>query len=72
MEQVQAFKASDGSLFPTPVLCEDHEISLRWRERIDQYLGSDYCEYKVGTHRGMCYKMVLGWEQFKSKEQLDK
>ena len=72
METVEAFKASDGALFPTPNLCENHETSLKWRARIDEYIASEYCNYKGSPHRGMCAKMVLGWEQFKSREQLDK
>jgi len=71
MEQVTAFKANDGLIFTTTLQCEEHEVSLRWREKVDEYINSEYCGYKAGVHRGMCYKMVIGWEQFKSNEQLE-
>jgi len=70
MEQVQAFKASDGHLFDNISQCEEHETSLLWRAKIDDFIQSPYCDYQKNVHRSMCSKMIIGWEQYKSKEQI--
>ena len=71
METVQAFKASDGKLYETLLYCQEHEISLRWRKKIDEYIASPYCQYQKSVHKNMCSNMIIGWEQFKTKTQLE-
>lgn len=66
MEQVTAFKASDGSLFETASECERHQSSLDWGERIEEFMDSEYFVYNAGsTAVGMCKKVISGWESFK-------
>lgn len=66
MEQVTAFKAPDGSIFLTPVECQDHEFSLVLRERINDFMKSKHNPYPSGDQNTMCGKVVLAWEQFKT------
>lgn len=66
MEQVAAYKATDGKLFGTIEECQEHEFSLVWRERINEFLTSPANPYPAGTHRGMVIKTVLAWEQYKT------
>ncbi|MBU3944350.1 MAG: hypothetical protein KJ900_05270 [Proteobacteria bacterium] len=55
MEQVTAFKASDGTLFFTTNECQLHEISLVWRGRINEFLDSEINPFpakgNAGTHK---------------------
>lgn len=66
MEQVTAFKASDGALFSTPDDCQDHEISLLWRQRIDEFSASGLNPYPNGAQAGIARKVIVAWERFKT------
>jgi hypothetical protein len=66
MEQVTAFKASDGALFGTADDCQEHEISLLWRQRIDEFTASGMNPYTQGAQAGMCRKIIVAWERFKT------
>ena len=68
MEKVEAYKASDGQLFNNADNCKEHEVSLEWRERVEEYMNSDYCRYKRNTHSSMCRSVIVSWEQFKSEQ----
>jgi hypothetical protein len=70
METIQAYRASNGQLFETEVKCEECEVSIRWREKIDAFISSSFCEYQKSVHRSMCRKTIIGWEQYKTKAQL--
>lgn len=66
-EKVEAYKASDGTLYDTERQCNKHETSLKWREKIDAFCMSEFCDYKSGAHRGIANKVIVGWEEFKVK-----
>lgn len=66
MEQVTAFKASNGSLFQTMESCQEYEISLIWQERIAEFTASGLNPYSTGAQTGMCRKIIVAWEQFKA------
>jgi hypothetical protein len=66
MEQVTAFKASDGSLFNTSDDCQTHEVSLIWRSRINDFLESEMNPYPAKGHASAYRKVLIAWEQFKS------
>ena len=66
MEQVTAFRASDGSLFSTMDECQEHEVSLVWRERISEFTASGLNTYPSGAQFGMCKKIIVAWERFKT------
>jgi hypothetical protein len=67
MEQINAYKASDGRLFETADQCQEHEVSLLWRVRIDEFMQSPLCPYRAGTAQaGMMGRMIIAWENFKT------
>lgn len=66
MEQVSAFRASDGALFADADGCQEHEVSLLWRTRVDEFSASGLNPYPTGTHAGMARKVIIAWERFKS------
>jgi len=66
MEQVTAFKASDGALFSNSDDCQGYEISLLWRSRIDEFTASGLNPYSSGIQSGMCKKIIVSWERFKT------
>jgi len=65
MEQVSAFKANDGALFATLAECQEHEISLHWRSRIDEFQKSGMSPYPTGAQAGLTFRVIVAWEQFK-------
>lgn len=65
MEQVQAFVASDGALFLTSGQCQDYELSLIWRERINEFSASGINPYPNGPQAGIVRKAIIAWERFK-------
>jgi hypothetical protein len=68
MEQITAYKASDGRLFETEREVKEHEASLYWRQRISKFLTTDLCPYRLGAQVGMVTKIVVAWEMFKVDE----
>lgn len=65
MEKVEAFRANDGALFSTPDEAAEHEISLVWRARVEEFANTPLCPYPNGAHRGMVNKIIVAWERFK-------
>jgi len=66
MEQVTAFKTSDGALFSIPNECQLHEISLVWRSHINEFLESEINPYPAKGHAPAYRKVIIAWEQFKT------
>lgn len=62
VEQITAFKASDGAIFATADECQEHEVSLLWRQRIDEFTQSGLNPYPSGMAR----KIIVAWERFKT------
>lgn len=66
MKQVTAFEASDGALFSSADDCQEHEISLLWRSRIDEFTALGLNPYPSGAQAGMTKKIIVAWERFKT------
>ena len=66
MEAVQAYQASDGNIFKTITECQEHEISLIWRERISEFNKSDTNPYPSGAQTSMVRKIIVAWETYKT------
>jgi hypothetical protein len=66
MEEVVAYKSSDGNLFSTVDACQEHEFSLLWRTRIDEFSGSTLNQYKGSAQAAMVRKTITAWERFKT------
>lgn len=72
MQQVEAFRASDGQLFETAELCLEHEASMVWRSRIDEFVASDLYPYrKKAAPTRMAEKVIVAWEAFKGSRKSD-
>ena len=68
MQKVEAYRASDGTLFETQEECQEHEVALTWRARIDDFIESGLCPYTKGTaHANMALRLVVAWELFKER-----
>jgi hypothetical protein len=65
MEKVTAFKASDGTLFCSIELCQEHEHSLIWTDRIREFMASKWNSYQGSAHASVARKAILAWERFK-------
>jgi hypothetical protein len=66
MEEVKAYKTSDGKIFPYMEQAQDHEDSLKWIGKINQFIESTYCPYTSGAQNSMMVKTVVAWEKFKT------
>jgi hypothetical protein len=66
MKQVSAFEATDGALFATAEDCQEYEVSLLWRARIEEFTASGMNPYPTGAHAGMTRKIIVAWEMFKT------
>jgi hypothetical protein len=66
MEQVTAYMSSDGNIFATVDQCQEHEVSLLWRQRIDEFTASGLNPYPSGAQFGMTRKIIIAWERFKT------
>ena len=66
MEQITAFRASDGAIFGTADECQEHEVSLQWRARIDEFSASKLNPYPKGTQLGVARKIIVAWERYKT------
>lgn len=65
MEEVTAFKASNGTLFDDRAVCEEYEAGLAWGTRIDEFAKSSLSPYQGGSHVHMQRKAIIAWERFK-------
>lgn len=69
MQKVEAYRASDGALFPTPNQCQVHEVSLLWRARIEEFMASKFCPYNAGSPMKISFNIIVAWEQFKESHR---
>ena len=67
METIQAFKASDGSVYLTQEACKEHEYALEWDGRIDKFIASDLCPYKAGPQLAIVKRSIVAWEKYGEK-----
>lgn len=64
-ERITAFKATDGKLFTTEKEANDHDHSLDWSAKVDQFFASGMAPYAKGTYSSMTEKVIIAWEQYK-------
>ena len=65
MQEITAFKASDGRIFETSSEAEAYEFQLSWDERVEKFMSSSLCPYPSGAHRAMIQKTIVAWEAYK-------
>jgi hypothetical protein len=66
MEQISAFKTSDGTLFDDSRLAERHELFLKKSMIIEEFLDSDQNPY-TGPQRVIARNTIINWELWKLK-----
>ncbi len=66
MQQITAFKATDGRIFETTVEVEEYEFQLSWGGRVDEFMRSSLCPYPSGLHKTMAQKTIIAWEAYKA------
>jgi len=66
MIEVSAYQASDGNIFKSIQECQEHEISLVWRDRIGEFNKSGLNPYPNGAQSSIAKKIIIAWEQFKT------
>jgi hypothetical protein len=65
MEEVKAYRTTDGKIFPYKEQAQDHEDSLKWIGKINEFIKSTYCPYTTGAQSSMMVKTIVSWEKFK-------
>lgn len=66
MEEVRAYKTTDGRLFAHKEQADDHEFALEWLKQVEEFHSSPLCPYTSGTQYGMIGKIIVAWEKFKA------
>lgn len=65
-EQITAFKASDGKLFPSLQEALEWEDERVWAEKIKMFFASGTAPYAEGTYSSMSKKIIIAWERYKA------
>ena len=66
MEQVKAFRTSDGTLFDDADKAARHEEFLKHSDVIEQFLDSDLNPYN-GPQRVIARNTIINWQLWKTK-----
>jgi hypothetical protein len=67
MQQIQAFKTSDGKLFDEPLQAERHELFLKKQMIVDEFLDGDLNPYQSIAQRSIARSTIINWELWKIK-----
>ena len=66
MEKIEAFRASDGSLFAHADDCARHELQIRLTPQIEAFCDSKVNPYPSVVYRKLVKKVIVAWEWSKS------
>jgi len=66
MEQIKAFKTSDGSIFDDQIKAEKHEEFLKHSCIVEEFLDSDLNPYN-GPQRVIARNSIINWQLWKTK-----
>jgi hypothetical protein len=67
MEQIQAFKTSDGRLFDQSVQAERHELFLKKQIIVEEFLDGELNPYQGIAQRSIARSTIINWELWKTK-----
>jgi hypothetical protein len=67
MEQIQAFKTSDGKLFDEPLQAERHELFLKKQMILEEFLDGELNPYKSMSQKSIARSSIINWEFWKVK-----
>ena len=68
MEQIKAFKTSDGSLFDNERKAALHEEFLKHSNVVEEFLDSDLNPYN-GPQRVIARNSIINWQLWKTKNE---
>jgi len=67
MEQIQAFKTSDGKLFDDSTQAERHELFLKKQMVVEEFLDGGLNPYQAIAQRSIARSTIINWELWKIK-----
>lgn len=70
MEQVKAYKTSDGTLFDNAAHAEKHETFLKHSNVVEAFLDSETNPY-TGPQRVIARNSIINWELWKTKNETE-
>ena len=68
MEQVKAFRTTDGTLFDTADQAEKHEAFLQHSNVVEEFLDGELNPYN-GPQRVIARNSIINWELWKTKNE---
>jgi len=69
MENIVAFKTSDGTLFETKEGAERHEMFLAKESVIEDFLNSKFNPYTGHAQMYIARQTIINWEMWKSRNE---
>jgi len=67
MEQIQAYRSSDGTLWDNKEKAERHEIFLKKDMVIEEFLNDPINPYKGLAQKTIARATIINWEFWKNK-----
>ena len=67
MEKIEAFRASDGTLWENKDKAERHELFLQKDMIVEEFLDNDINPYKALAQRSIARTTIINWELWKNK-----
>ncbi len=67
MEKIEAFRASDGTLWENKDKAERHELFLKKDMIVEEFLDNDINPYKALAQRSIARTTIINWELWKNK-----
>lgn len=67
MEQIQAYRSSDGTLWENKEKAERHEIFLKKDMVIEEFLNDPINPYKGLAQKTIARATIINWEFWKNK-----
>lgn len=67
MEKIEAFRASDGTLWDNKQKAERHELFLQKDMIVEEFLDNDINPYKALAQRSIARTTIINWELWKNQ-----
>jgi hypothetical protein len=67
MQKIEAFRASDGTLWEDKDKAERHELFLQKDMIVEEFLDNDINPYKALAQRSIARTTIINWELWKNK-----
>ena len=67
MQKIEAFRASDGTLWEDKEKAERHELFLKKDMIVEEFLDNEINPYKNASQRTVARTTIINWEFWKNK-----